>query len=383
MENPVHIRELFSKYLTGDISPAELNALLDYFGAMEDAAALREMVRDALTTERESPSVSEAEIADTVDAVQARLRKRFVEKHPRRLPVVLSYAAAIVLLVSVGFAIYWFTQSSGLQTQELISQYGEDVLPGGDRATLVLDNGDSLSLLNGHSGIIVGEDGVAYEDGTSIPEAKSGQYATLAVPRGGRYHITLPDGTQVWLNSASSLTYPTVFDDSSRTVSLRGEGFFEVVPDKLPFKVKTTGQTVMVLGTRFNVNAYQNEPGVTTTLVSGSVEIALNRGRVSRLQLKPGEQAIVSDKTIKVRKVALPIYTAWKDGDFRFRETPLPEVLRQLERWYDIEVDYHNVPNDKIHGIISRDKKLSSILFTIEKVSGYTFRFKEGRLSLE
>jgi len=198
---------------------------------------------------------------------------------------------------------------------------------------------------------------------------------TMRTPRGGNYRLTLPDGTQVWLNAASSITYPAAFTGKQRNVRISGEVYFEVVKNKeLPFMVSVDGGAdVEVLGTGFDVNAYTDEGSVKTTLLEGSV-------RVCKVVLKPGQQAQVSQQKVSVvNNVDIDKVMAWKNGLFNFQDVSLREVMRQLERWYDIEVVYRkNVPDIRFEGEISRNINLSDLLKVLARAD-VKFSIEGGR----
>jgi ferric-dicitrate binding protein FerR (iron transport regulator) len=203
-------------------------------------------------------------------------------------------------------------------------------------------------------------------------------FNTIATPRGGQYQITLPDGTKVWLNAESSLRFPTAFTEKQRTVELTGEAYFDVAPNKdQPFLVKAGATETRVLGTEFNVMAYADEGPVKTTLLEGSVQMGL--GEVSAL-LRPGQQGQydsekgrVATRTVNTRQV-----TAWKDGYYYFDRTPVESIMRQISRWYDVQVVYQGqAPRDEIVGKIPRTADVSEVLHIMELI-GIRFRI-EGR----
>jgi ferric-dicitrate binding protein FerR (iron transport regulator) len=197
---------------------------------------------------------------------------------------------------------------------------------------------------------------------------------TLTTPRGGQYEVMLPDGTKVWLNSASSLTYPVTFAGKERRVELTGEAYFEVAKNtSSPFFVKTSGQTVKVLGTHFNINSYEDEKCVKTTLLEGSVVITSD-GNKQAVNLKPGQQSVNKAASFDVINEAdIDEAVAWKNGKFLFRNTDLQTVMRQLSRWYDVDVEYQGTIAERHYrGRISRNVPVSQV-FEILKTSGINF----------
>src|SRR5690606_9250112 len=207
----------------------------------------------------------------------------------------------------------------------------------------------------------------------------------LSTPKGGQYQITLPDGSRVWLNSASTLKYPSRFDDNERVVELAGEADFEVShqfgadsvervgPGDIPFFVRTKGQVVKVLGTSFNISAYTDDDDLRTTLVTGRVEVSNVQRSIARI-LIPNQQAIMRGDILIVSDVDVAPYIDWKDGFFSFQETSLQDAMRQLSRWYDLEVTYDSsIPTTYFFGKIRRDSSLSKVLKILQK-SGLNFK---------
>ena len=290
-------------------------------------------------------------------------------------------AAAIIFTVSLSIFLYRYFQSpQSVQDRAVVMT--ADIDPGKEQATLSFEDGKSVELKG--TPIKTDRNGTFYSDGTSIAE-NTVQSATLSTPRKGQYKMTLPDGTKVWLNAESSLKFPTQFTGSRREVELNGEGYFEVAHNaKKPFIVSARGQKVKVLGTKFNINSYENETAILTTLVSGSVELT-NSQNSTPVLLKPGQQGTLFSLSslFFVDDVDTEVFTAWTSNDFRFSGTPLKEVFKQLERWYDIEVDYSKVPNSKVHGTISREKKLKSVLYALEQTTDLRFKVTGRRIDIE
>ncbi len=291
----------------------------------------------------------------------------------------LSYAAALIVAVSIGISVY----TGQRITHDSIHVDAADISPGGNRATLTLADGRTVNLKSTQTGIVM-EDGIRYVDGTEIAavghDAGASHILSLSTPKGGTYQIVLPDGTKVWLNSASVLRYPSQFSDSERIVELEGEAYFEVARNaSIPFLVHTKSQTVEVLGTQFNISAYGDEGGTQTTLVAGKVQVAMRNTRHSVL-LAPGEQSVLNGDTFIKRSVNVAAYIGWKNGVFYFDETPLQSAMTQLSRWYDVEVVYkHNdAPESHFYGEIDKNKPLSEVLDILQE-GGVKFEVvKEG-----
>ena len=297
------------------------------------------------------------------------------------------WSVAATIFLTLGLGIYFFFGKNvqpPAKTQIAQNQQTE-IKPGSNRATLTLGDGSTINLDQTQNGRISqqGETKIEKpENGQLVYNAKENDqlaatFNTISTPRGGQYQIKLADGTQVWLNAASSLKYPTRFSGSERVVELTGEGYFEVAKHaRMPFKVKTNGSEIEVFGTSFNVNAYSDEPALKTTLLEGSVKVT--SGKESSF-IKPGQEAGISvDNFIRIQKADVEKAVAWKEGLFQFGGTPLPEVMRQLMRWYDIDVSYEGkISPRQFGGEISRESDLKDVLKILE-ISNIHFRL-EGR----
>lgn len=286
-------------------------------------------------------------------------------------------AAAAVLLVGLVSVLYLYRSQQNRLPQLVIQA---DMAPGGNHATLTLADGSLVELSSEQSGLIMKSGIVTYTDGSTVPVDGAGETAAtsyvISIPNGGQYQVVLTDGSTVWLNASSTLRYPSRFTGQNREVEIEGEAFFEVARDvDRPFVVRVKGHSVKVLGTAFNVSSYSDDPDTRVTLVHGSVEVADQEGHgmASAVGLKPGEQAVIDGKGIEVKAVNVAPYTAWRDGVFRFDETELRSVLRQLSRWYDMEVEYRgDIPDTYYYGQIGRNNNLSAVL-RILKESGLSF----------
>lgn len=284
-----------------------------------------------------------------------------------------------------------------------------DVAAGGNKAILTLADGSIINLDSAKNGtltrqgnikIIKGEDGqlIYYVDKENSTMAG---YNIISTPRGGRYEIVLSDGTKVWLNAASSLKFPASFNSKIRDVVLTGEGYFEVAPlirkggqGKVPFIVSVAfplgdgrGMTVEVLGTHFNVNAYEDENSIATTLLEGSVRIEKEGSLNSKSQkvlLAPGEQAdLTREGGLKINRQAnIEEVVAWKDNNFEFNNTPVPVIMRQISRWYDVELDYKDpMPARRFTGKISRNVNLNQLIDML-KYTGINMKVENKKITI-
>ncbi len=374
-ETKERIQFLLIQYLDGKATPDELERLSEYLTAAPEEEVWMELMEELMTTES---ALSGYDPAAWLPFVEELKRKNAGEGPSRGIAVHRVHflkrsrwwAAAALLFLIGGF--WLWTRVNSPSSQELSRQETsqKDLLPGGDRAILTLAGGKQIILDSAADGLLT-------EQGNArVQKLANGQLAyqrihekstevlfnTLSTPRGGQYQLTLPDGSRVWLNAASSVTYPTAFTGKERTVKITGEAYFEVVHnDHQPFRVQAGDQLIEDIGTAFNVNAYSDEPGVRTTLVAGKVKVS--KGAVVRL-LSPGQQAQSHGGDIGLIPHAdVEQALAWKNGAFAFRDADLPAVMRQLARWYDIEVEYDGpVPTGSFDGEIGRSLTLKQVL---------------------
>lgn len=301
----------------------------------------------------------------------------------------LRVAAAVLLLTGAGTVAYLYKKRP-VKPTVAYKTYARPIVPGGSKAVLTLSGGRQIILDSTASDTVLteGADVVANANGSLAYSRSSATdtgvvYNTLSTPRGGQYRLTLPDGTKVWLNAASSIEYPTAFKGKDRTVTVSGETYFEVAKNaRQPFMVRYGKMSVTVLGTSFNVNAYPDETGIRTSLIEGSVKVS--RGDNTTL-LTPGQQAIVdTGQGIRVARMSNPaLVIAWKNGYFSFEKADIPTVMRQLARWYNFDVVYENgaVPTDSFWGDLKRDANLSDIFAVLAK-SGIHFTIEGNKVTV-
>ncbi|SEW37607.1 FecR family protein [Chitinophaga arvensicola] len=298
------------------------------------------------------------------------------------------WAAAIVLLLGAGTWLFRSYHQSKPAVMAINSPQ-LDVDPGKNGAILTLADGSQLVLDSLGNGVVSRQNGTSivlqsstlqYSPGGATNNAT--EYNTITTPKGRQFEVILPDGTKVWLNAGSALQFPVAFNGKEREVQLNGEAFFEVAPRAAqPFKVKVRQQlSVEVLGTSFNVNAYTNERHIATTLIEGAVRVSLTNESGRTLVLKPGQQVQATAESMEmISGAAVEKAIAWKNGLFNFEGVGLREMMRQLERWYNLEVVYEgNVPDVKFFGEMSRSLKLADILTGLER-SDVHFRLEAGR----
>lgn len=388
MEQDKFIRELFGKYLKGECTEREIRLLFVHFDLQEDEAMLRQLIQSAVNDERRIDPLLHDKMDALTQRVEAKLthairqRKRSFGSRLFSRPSLVAAATAL-LLISIGTLLYK-QQAETKKTPEIVVADVGDVSPGGNLATLTLADGSIIQLSTEQHGIVVGQD-ITYSDGSVILgwDDLDVEHLQLTTPKGGTYQLTLSDGTKVWLNAASTLRYPSRFTSKERVVELEGEAFFDVSRQEVmgtPFRVVTKGQTVDVLGTQFNVEAYTGVDQVLTTLVEGVVQIQpihnkQSTGRESQhVVLNPGEQSVVKGGQTSVNAVDVNTFTAWKSGLFSFKDTEMRNAMNQLARWYDVDIVYEgHIPETYFFGDIRRDRSLGQALAVLKK-SGVNFR---------
>lgn len=370
----IDLDDLLNKYHQGNCSAEEL-ALLETWYVQN------------MQPEHE---ISEQQILKAKEEIWANLKPDRSLHQSRRLWTRISAAAVVLISLSVGILFYFkdHTKANSEGNQDKFAK--NDISPGGNKAYLTLANGKRIALTDAGTGQLADESGVKISKNAegqiiyTIENTKSDAVAsltavnTIETPRGGQYQVLLPDGTKVWLNAASRLTYPVSFVRRERTVELNGEAYFEVARDAAhPFRVKSSGQEIEVLGTHFNVNSYKDETAVRTTLMEGSVRVSSGKGQA--IVLSPGEQSSLRGKNIQVTQVNAEDVLDWKYGNFVFNDENLESILRKVARWYNVEIVYEMEPSESsLLGKVSRSKNISAILHAIEQTDQAHFKI-EGR----
>jgi transmembrane sensor len=384
------------KYLSGTCSRAELDELLEQVGNHPENKELAALLYEQWEKADERPPV-----VDWDTKLRAIMRQTATnEEESEAIPIMPRWrwyaAAASILIIFVSGIGFWAYISSRKHAGQAVAKatagsLPHDAQPGGNKAILTLANGARLTLdsvQNGSLGtqanmnVVKKAAGVlAYEKAGDAAGYNQPLFNMVSTPRGGQYQVVLPDGSKVWLNASSSIRFPTNFTGVERKVEVSGEAYFEIVKDPArPFKVSIvsstgvcSGKEVDVLGTSFDVMAYGEENMIRTTLVDGAVKV---RDGEAEKVLEPGEQAqAFPDKQgLKViRDADVAAAVAWKNGYFNFNKENIKTVMRQLARWYDVEVSYTGVENDRLFwGGMQRDLPLSAVFKILEK-SGVQF----------
>jgi len=400
------LRELFDQQLQGTLSPADQAEWLRLLADPE----LDEMRRNLIDDAYEGLPVRHVMEPEAADELFRRTRAGSVNRdgasnsvgipnRDGRLWIMrpVRVAAAAVIFFVLGTGVWWifFRQPASAPRTAQSAKSADVPAPAVNRATITLGSGRKVYLDSAGNGALAQQGGarvvklasgqVAYE--TSAAALANGElvYNTLTNPRGSQaVSLTLTDGTKVWLNAASSLRYPVAFTGSDRIVEITGEAYFEVAQDKnKPFRVKRGNTTVEVLGTHFNINAYDDEPTTNTTLLQGSVKVNSQlSGSTKFVILQPGQQAQLSrtDRLDKIDKVDMDAVVAWKNGTFQFKGASMQTVMRQLSRWYNVEISYEGaIPEHRFVGKVGRDYNLSEVLAVLE-ASDVHFKIEGQRI---
>ncbi len=378
---------LFRKYIANQCSPAEIDQLLDYF-ALEGPheLLLKEMILQHLENQLPMP------VADEEDRLQDVQLLRTVPLYKR---VAFRAAASLVFLLALAAYFFWPPKHSEKKKEAAtIAENTRDIEPGSNKATLTLGDGTVITLDSLQSGMValqgtsrvvkLGDGKLAYE-GLENTIAQEPVFNTIATPRGGEYDLVLADGTGVWLNAASSLKFPAAFTGNERRVIITGEVYFEVAKNaKMPFKVIVNNDVeVEVLGTHFNIKAYAEEAGIQTSLLEGKVKLTSLKDAGKQRLLVAGEQATYTGGNIQVtRNFDQEVVMSWKRGLFHFNKTSIEDIMRQVSRWYDVDVKYQGRKSDAtFSGIVNRGSKVSQVLRVMEQ-AGIRFRVEKDLITV-
>jgi len=374
-------RELASKWLNGSITEVEKEEFLTWYKAHVD-----EQINIPPSFAKDERALKQRILSN----VQASMQLPYNGKTGkiRALKKKLRAAAAIITLAVLGAGSYYLA----IQKTAEVHTSLEDVNPGKNKAFLSLNDGPVIDLQEGGQGLVIGEE-LHYTDGTILESElfnnvdSESSFVTLSTPRGGEYQLELSDGTRVWLNAASSIRFPRKFNKNKREVELlAGEAFFDVAAysqdgKKVSFFVKNDEQLVEVLGTQFNINAYDKKLGIVTTVAEGSVSVKSNNKsyRYARMVLAVGMQTIVNEKGVTKYQVDPEPFLAWKEGYFYFNDANIYTVLQAFERWYDIDVNYEIVRSDDLfYGKLPKNVTLDKALYIL-KTAGVHFELNNGR----
>lgn len=387
-----NFHKLLDKYISGEASQEEEQRLLNFYGSFNSS----------------SEKVHIPEVEELKDKIFDKISEKITpeEYYPQsnNLYYLKSFSIAAMILLAITTGIYFYSNRSIQEEEQFVEiNVKNDILPGNNKAILTLADGSKISLDDAKNGLLASEGNIAItktENGEIVYEKNNLEknreilnhsfINTIQTPKGGKYQVRLPDGSKVWLNSASTLSYPTAFTGTERKVKLKGEAYFEIASNKKnPFRVESDGQIVEVLGTHFNINSYDDEDFTKTTLLEGSVKVILNSksdvlGKTR--MLKPGEQSLTnsSQSGIRIENADTEKAVAWKNGYFKFKNTPIQQIMREVERWYDVELVYEGtMPTDEFTGFISNEANISGVLKILEQSGGVKFSVKGKKIKVK
>lgn len=374
----IELHVILEKYRQGTIEPAELAILEAWY----------------LQWKPVHTAIKEDELDSLKQQVWIHLEQEVLQKKPHWLRSSLRVAAVFFMLaVPLSYFSYhsWNKSAVNYAQENPLAEFK----PGSERATLILADGRKISLKGADSGLLA-EQGQARVINTSAGRLVYEQfnvvksvgekiiYNTMLTPRGGTYQLTLADGTKVWLNSGSSLSFPVTFLNEERKVRLSGEAYFEVAAlAGKPFRVETVSQEITVLGTHFNVKAYADDPLINTTLLEGSIRLKNLKSGQSDL-LKEGQQAILypNEPSFRIDRVNAQDAVSWKKGYFIFDNQPLENVLQTLGRWYNADFEYEGISGERIGGTFSRSAQLVEILRGLEQIGQFRFKARGKKITV-
>jgi transmembrane sensor len=393
------IASLINRWRQDELNEEQIKELFEWVDSSEKNRKLFEELNSETYIKLVVEKLRKTDTESALKRVQARIEAssnpkkhaRFTEKQ------MLSAAALILLLFSIGGWLWWNQKHPFEITHAHLNsgRFRNDVAPGTDKAVLVLADGSRIELDSANNGTL------SMQGNSKVLKTASGQlsyalapdprfsmanqtllFNTVSIPRGGQYQLTMTDGTRIWMNAASSIHFPVWFPNSERKVELKGEAYFEVAHDpSKPFKVEVNGMEIKVTGTHFNVEAYDDENSIKTTLLEGAVRISKNN--TSRL-LKPGQQALVNSlgEISLAKKPDIEEAVAWKNGIFHFNGTGIAAIMRQVSRWYDVDIIYDaNIP-DSFVAEIPRDLPVSELLKLLELTGLVHFKIEGKKITV-
>lgn len=360
--------EILAKYNRGTANKEEIEFLEAYYELYDAEGNILDGIKSQ-------------EKLNIKNEISAGLLLEVSNQQNKKIPFYYSkwWSVAAVLALLTSLSIFYFKSK---KTEVLITQTEKEniIKPGVNQAILTLADGSTIGLNDSSHGVVVEEDGLIVTKGTdgkisyNVEKDLIPSINTVATPRGGQYHLELPDGTRVWLNAASSIKFPTRFSGKNRIVDVTGEIYFEVARNKeMPFLVRTHHQQIEVLGTHFNVNAYDDELAEKTTLIEGSVKVTkldkmANKNTLWKV-LRPGQEASIKAKgaQIDVTTTDINLAVAWKNGYFKFDRADINAVMRQIARWYDVEVVYVGAKSEDLFvGEMKRTEDIKGVLRILE-----------------
>jgi len=379
------IAALIERLLDGSITPAEKELLAKWVLNDTNEEQLHSMMEQAWRDFQPGQTLP----AEKADQILGSILPPPVRRISRRnRAYTLAAAAVLIFAILTGGTIFLLRK----QPTPIAIAAAKDVPPpAASKAILTLSDGTRIDLDSAGKGniatqrttAVIKQDAgdIAYQAGANAPTTTTAIYNTLTVPRGSRIaHLTLSDGTKVWLNAGSSLRYPVAFAGPDRTVEVTGETYFEVAQDKLhPFVVNKGANSIKVLGTHFNVNAYDEEGPMKVTLLEGAVRVSTNN---DNSLLHPGQMAVMDQNIDVLNNTDLERVMAWKNGYFNFSNADIRTIMRELSRWYGLELVFNNITNERFHVEINRDIPLSKVLRILEMTDKIHFTISGNKVTV-
>ena len=373
---------LADRILKKQASEADISAYNAWYNSFQRSGEI------PVADEEEKKAVLYARI---VSGIEAEVPIKLSSGKPRLKNKIGSWAAVAAAVATIVTGVYFFKAPPDTKSNKKATFAKQnDIAPGRNTAKLTLANGKSIELSDTKTGVVIDVSGLKYSDDTkiissSISGANKDGLMSIATPNGGTYQVILSDGSRVWLNAASSIKFPASFTgQKQRSVELVGEAYFEISKNKTQkFTVTSKTQQVEVLGTHFNVNSYQDEGNVKTTLLEGSVRISLVKNPTpEHVTLIPGQQSVVSvSNRIDVNTVDVNDVVAWKEGKFIFVRENVHSIMNKIARWYDVEIVYEgDVSNKFLGGSVSRFKNVSEVLEMLSATKAVQFRIENKKV---
>jgi len=395
------LKGLLHQYFNNTISDADCIELLQYLNA-SNPDELDNLIDLELSALDEGPEFKGKQSQAVLNRIKSDLRFNTIsgDREEAQPKIVKFYqkrwvqiAAVFLVFLTAGILVF---NSKSTKTANQVTKNTKQaiILPGGNKAVLTMEGGKTILLDSAANGLL------AKTSSGKVLKTRSGQiiyqalsshqsgvaatditYNTLSTPKGGEYQVVLPDGTKVWLDAASSISYPIAFTGNERRVKLTGQAYFEVAKNKdKPFYVDINNAQVRVLGTHFNISAYDDDNVMTTTLLEGAVQVTKNN---SLSLLKPGQQAAISSSSdnIVVSDAHIDDAMAWKNGYFTFDDDNITGIMRKVSRWYNVDVEYRGDYNgQKFGGTFYRSKGISELLTHLEKIGKLHFKISGRRI---
>lgn len=380
------LKQLFNLYYAGETTLEQTREFYRLVQNAENQEFLSCLIKDRWNSEATEHAVfNESETDQILSSILNKINpaEKIEDEPPAASYPFIKYSVAASIILILSFAVYFIPNTNTPPLQQAVKKQNlNDALPGGNKAKLTLADGSEIVLDDAKNGTISAKpdakvnkvkDGELVYESKNTQSTKANSLNIISTPRGGKYTIVLTDGSRVFLNAATTLKFPSAFAGNERKVELSGEAYFEVAKDKAkPFKVILKNQVIEVLGTHFNVKAYEEETAVKTTLVEGSVKVSSgNQGGI----LKPGQQAVLENtgEFSVLNHVNTVKEIAWKNGFFIFRNAGIESIMREIGRWYDVDVVFKGkIPVRQFNGKISRNVKASEVL-NMFKYTGQNF----------